>query len=488
MTEPVALRKTTKLTDLDAEQAVLGAALFDNAMLELPDAQLQPEFFAEPVHQRIFTVARDLVQAGRSADPITVHGRLLSDPALESLGALGYLLDLVDKAPTNKTAAEYIPIIHELWQRRELIRIGRSIIDDAGTEPPAQVIEQSEKQLLAIQVSNRGDHLVTAAEAVASVVNQLDNPEAGSGVKIGLSPLDDVTGGFMAGEMWIVCGRPGMGKSAVASSAALHVARHGRAPSGRPLGVIEISCEMTVEQMMRRHIADLGYELHGSQAPNYSAIRKRSLSPEQRLVFNEATAEVRALRTLRSVYRTGLTVSAVRSLARRQKAAWDREGIDLGLVIVDHVGLIRPSYGIQKRSEAQGEVARDTKELAGSLTCPILSLVQLNRQVEARDNKRPLLSDLRDSGEWEENADGCVGCYREAYYAQNEREPKGHEQKLLWDERRTSKTVEAIVLKIREGEMQTVKLWADMGRNAVRGFLPEIAPRLNFPLDGSDFE
>jgi replicative DNA helicase len=136
------------------------------------------------------------------------------------------------------------------------------------------------------------------------------------------------------------------------------------------------------------------------------------------------------------------------------------------------MGLVRSSAATRGRSEAQGEVARDTKQLAGELDTAILALVQLSRKVEERDDKRPMLSDLRDSGEWEENADGVIGCYREAYYAQREPEPKRRDLKLLWDERRESRIVDAMFLKIREGEARTVHLWADMGRNAIRGEAP----------------
>ena len=472
-------------SDLAAEQAIIGAALFDNSIFE--EASLQPEFFHEPTHSRIFAAGVQLVGTGLRADPVTVGSLLTSDPGLVELGGQRYLLDLYDHAPAASVAQEYIRIIYRLWQRRQLIELAKEL---SASIDPAEMIDQAEARLLAIQTHARDEHLVSAEEAGARVIEQLDNPLAGVGIKTGLKPIDDVTGGFMPGELWMLSGRPSMGKSAIASTAALHVARHGRHPSGKRFGVIEISCEMTIEQMTRRHVCDLAFEMFGHRAPNYSDVRKKRLTADQRQVFNEAMREWRSLAAWRGYYRTGLTVSGIRGLARRQKAVWLKQDIELGLVIIDHVGLIKPSWAARSRTEAQGEVARDTKELAGKpLDCAVLGLVQLARKVEERDDKRPLISDLRDSGEWEENADGVIGAYRPAYYAQRETEPKRHDDRVLWEERKASKHIEAIFNKIREGEAQTVKLWADMGRNAIRGEQPEavFSSSLFGSLDPEDF-
>lgn len=460
-------------SDQDAERSVLGALLRDNRLVDDLSDQIAPEMFHEPTHGRLFAKILRFVQAGRLADAVTVFNGE-QDAGLLQMGGFRYLLDLIDKAPDTPTAKSYAPIVRRLWQQREMLIAAQEITTGVrqGVDPDL-TIEAAERALLAVQVQSRGVQLVTAAEAIERVQIQLDNPRAAFGVKTGLLPLDDVTGGFMPGELWLVAGRPGAGKSALASSIALNVAIHGRGPSGERLGVIEICSEMTVEQMMRRHVADLAHEMFGRDAPTYSMIRKRSLSASQRQMFTAAATHLRQENTMRSLYRTGLSVTGLRGIIRRQKAAWAREGISLGLVSVDHMGLIQSSQSNHSRHEAQSEIARDTKAIAGDLNCPMLALVQLNRKVEDRDDKRPLLSDLRDSGQWEECADGVLGIYREAYYAMREPEPKRHDLKLLWDERRTSPFVDAIFMKIREGEAQTVRLWADMGRNAIRGETPD---------------
>lgn len=460
--------------DLDAEMGLLGALLYDNVNLEKIEDLIVPEVFHEPLHGRVYAVARDLVGRGRRADAVTVNHVLASEDALIDAGGIDYLKDLVELTTAARSCLEYATVIVELWRRRELIRLGDSVAKQArGGEDSTKLVETTERGILAMSIAGSGIRLIGSDEAIASVIEEYENPVRGAGVKLGLSPIDDETGGFMKGEMWCVAGRPSMGKSALAATAALNLARHGMSPSGNRLGVIEISCEMRVEQLMRRHIADLCYELYGPDAPSYSIIRRRIMTDRQRDMFYTAAHQLRDLGTLKSIYRTGLTISSLRSLIRRQMGAWARQGIETGLVIVDHMGLIRDAGAARGRTEQQGEVARDSKELAGDLGIPLLALLQLSRKVEERDDKRPMLSDLRDSGEWEQNADGVIGCYRDAYYAERQQKPRRQAEIDEWEERKASRWMEAILLKIREGQTQTVKLWTDMARNAIRGGVPE---------------
>ena len=461
---------------LEAEQAVLGSVMFENGALADLDGIVTAESFSEPFHQRLYAEIHRLVGVGRLAEPTILSESLASDPAFPEFGGLRYLADLVDRAPPTAAAADFARIVRETWQRREMIALAGEMMRRARVDrgvDSLSILDEAEKGLLAIQTRSRTTVLSTAEDAVARVIQELENPEIAAGVKIGLPPLDEEIGGFMPGELWVLAGRPSMGKSAIASTGALHVARHGLHPDGRRLGWIEINGEMTVAQMMRRHISDLAFELSTRHAPAYSKVRKRFLTDNERACFYAAAQEIRTLPTWRGVKRTGMTLSNLRSLIRRQAAAWEREGIALGGVSIDHGGLIRVEDARRGRTEAQTEIAIGCKELADELGIPLLVLLQLNRQVEARDDKHPMLSDLRDSGAWEENADGVIGVYRDAYYAARETEPKKLEARMLWEERKTSKVVEAILLKIREGEAGTIKLWADMARNAIRGSAPD---------------
>lgn len=462
--------------NIEAEQALLGILLFENATVAEVDGVILPDQFYEPFHGRLFAAIYSTVSAGRAADPITVLDRLGQDPALFELGGLRYLADLVDRAPPQTLAVDYARTVRDAWERREVIRIAGELMKTArqdGSVSGAALIEQAEKALTAVALHTRSTALVSAAEAVDRVIEELENPAVASGVKLGLGPLDEEIGGLMPGELWVLGGRPSMGKSAIASTAALHISRHERHADGRPLGVIEVNSEMSVSQMTRRHISDLAFELSPRDAPSYSKIRKRFLTDLERQIFHAAARVMRDLPTLKMVKRTGLTLASLRSLVRRQAAAWERQGVKLGLVTVDHVGLIRPEFDRRSRTEAQTDIAIELKELADELEIPILALAQLNRNVESRDDKRPMLADLRDSGAWEENADGVIGTYRDAYYAERETEPKKSDARYIWEERKASRTIEALLLKIREGQAGSVELWGDMARNAIRGQRPD---------------
>jgi replicative DNA helicase len=460
--------------DLEAEQGVLGAILAHNSLIEQLEDELDPEMFWEALHSRIYVAMRDLVLGGRSADPVTVTHAMAGDEAFERADGAEYLMLMVEKAPAIKIALDYAGIVREMWRRSRLIQLGDSLsLGGRDGQSADEMVAHAEADLIAAEVHARGISLVTATEAVDSVLRQYANPEQAFGVNLGLDPIDDVTGGMMPGELWIIAGRPGMGKSALCNTAGLNIAMNGRGPKGERLGVIEICCEMTVEQMMRRHIADLCFEMFGTDGPTYSGMRRRVLTGAQQRMMAEAAARLREMDTMRMLYRTGLTIRGIRSLARRQKAVWARKGIALGLVTIDHMGLVRGTQGHRGRTEDQGDVARDTLALAGELEVPMIALLQLSRRCEERDNKRPILSDLRDSGEWEQAASGVIGVYRDAYYALREPEPKRADLKIQWDERCASVTVDALLLKVREGQTQSVKLWADIGRNAIRSHQPE---------------
>ncbi len=476
--------------DLEAEQALLGMLLFDVKAAEGIEDELDPEAFHEPLHARIFA---KLCAVG-AGDPLTLYHALSPDGALEQLGGLRYLADLVDRAPPAKMVSGYVQVVRTLWQRRALTQMAQEAVTSvkAGADPD-EIIEATEVALLAVSVQSRRITLVSANEAADRTVYELEHPQVSFGVKMGLQPLDEETGGFMPGEVWLFCGRPSMGKSAIISTANLNIALNGHGADGERIGSIEICSEMTIGQLTRRHIADIAFSRYGTAAPSYSQMRRRQVSAEQMAMIREAADVFRGLDNLKLLYRTNLTIQTMRSTIRRQKASWARQGIKLGFVSIDHGGLVRASAAVARdhRSAQQGEVARDMKTMAGDLETALGVVVQLNRKVEDRDDKRPQLSDLRDSGEWEEGGDGVIGFYRDAYYAQRQLEPKRHEEKLLWEERRSSPWIEAMLLKIREGSAQTVKLWGDMARNAIRGSIPDIAyggTRLDFNSAARDFD
>lgn len=465
----------TQPHNLEAEQAILGVLLFESAHLADVDGIVTHESFYEPIHGRIFWAISTIVSGGGRADPLTVFDRL-PDQALIDLGGVRYLADLMDRAPPGYNGVTYAEMVREFHQRRQLLVTAAEIERCAfGTDvTPAEILEHAERDLLAIQMRGRTTGFVNAETAIGQMVDEFDNPAVASGVIFGLDTLDSEIGGLMPGELWLGAGRPGMGKSAFASSVALNIARHGKHADGRPLGVATVNGEMGVSAMMRRYTSDLAFELAPRDAPSYAKLRKRNVTNVERACFHEAARQVAQLKDQLQVIKvTGISLSRLRSLMRRQVAAWHRQGIAPGLLIVDHVGLMRPDDPRHQRTEAQTMIAIGLKELAGELGIPILALVQLNREVEKRDDKRPSLPDLRDSGAWEENADGALFFYRDAYYAIREPSPKKADQVMFWESRKASKVLEVIIGKIREGEGGTKELWVDIARNAVRDHQPD---------------
>lgn len=452
---------------LEAEHAVLGALLFDNDALVDVDGVVEDRDFFEPFHQRLFRAITRDIRAGRLAEPSQLAQYFIVDGAFAEFGGTRYLIDLMDKAPPRNQAGHYAKVVRSVALRREVARIASEIAIRATTDGDADgatLMADLERELIGVRQGKTDLSLRPFGEVAREVCYGMDRPEARPMLKLGIAKLDKLLGGAELGDMIVLGGRPGMGKSALAGCLALNVAMAG-------LGVAEINAEMTVQQMARRHLTDLAFSRYGHDAPFYRAIREGTCTEPQRRMIGAIQAETEKL-PLYMIKRTGLTLGRVRAMIMRQKMIWESIGIPLRLVVVDHVGLITPDKGGRSRLEDQTIVSGALKELADELGVVMLALAQLNRQVEMRDDKRPMLADLRDSGSWEQDADVVIGCYRDAYYARREREPKGDLKVAEWVMRCSSPIVEAIGLKVREGDVGTAKLWASIGHNAIRDEAP----------------
>ncbi|MCC4295836.1 replicative DNA helicase [Brevundimonas aurantiaca] len=468
-------------SNIEAEQALLGCVMFDNEVFYRLD-RLDPGQFYEPFHQRLWGAIASNIASGMLAEPTTLMDRFKTDPAFEEFGGLRYLADLVDRAPPSGNAPSYARSIIDNALRRQISILGDALRSEAPDpdEDPRDIIGKAESSLLAMQVSNRETRLVSAGEASSRVLAELDAPkEERGGIRTGLEPLDQMLGPLLPGDLALLMGRPSMGKSAAAECIAINIAAPGWAeyinkadmmPEATQ-GVIQINGEMSPEQMVRRHLTDIAFSAWMGDGPKYSDIRKGEINYDQRQMLGRADEVLR--RMPMTMLRRRLKMSELRSLARRQAAEWHRKGVSLSALIIDHVGLVKPDGGRMDRYEAQTEISNGLKELAEELQCVVIGLNQMNRENEKREDKRPQLSDLRDSGSWEQDADFVIGFYREAYYAQRQPEPKKDLEWDAWDRARKSRTIEAIVLKAREGECGTAMLWGDVARNAIRGAEPK---------------
>lgn len=489
--------------NVEAEQALLGAMLYDSeATAPHLSGALQPAHFFEPFHGRLWRAIQTMVNRGQRANPVVLAEQFRRDAVFKELGGLRYLADMLDRAPPSSHAAQVEPVLVDLAMRRAMIEIGRDLAlwakdghaDEDGDPLTAMgIAAEAERRLTEAQLGTAVLETSTLDSVIDGVMAYVDDRDAVTGVLSGLRPLDLQIGPMIGGDLILDAGRPGMGKSALALAVALNVGApaladfiNGRDYDNRaPGGVIEVHGEMGWEdgrdgvaqggQVARRHLADVGYALYGAKFPTYKDLRDKKVTVDQRAMMTEAASHLRG-HPIVGLKRAGLTVADLRSLCRRQATAWKRAGITLRLIVIDHVGLMRADKGTRgSRYEAQTEIAIGLKILAGELGCPILALVQLSRDVERRDDKRPNMGDLRDSGAWEENADIILMPYRESYYAKKEKEPgQGTVEWAEWDQRCRSLDLDVGLAKIREGEGSGIaKLWAAMGHNAIRGHAPD---------------
>ena len=455
--------------NLEAEQAVLGALLFDNQVSERLSDRLSGKHFFEPFHQRLFDAIEEHIRQGLLADPNILVERFRRDPAFEELGGVRYLADLVDRAPPGAHAPDYARIVYDLALRRDLIRIGGEIVADApnpdrGARDQIELAEQSLYTLAETGASSTG--FVPFSNALAGAVDmaaEAFNRDGGlAGLSTGLVDLDQKLGGLHPSDLLILAGRPSMGKTALATNIAFHVARNYRweptPDGGRKTvsgGVVAFySLEMSAEQLAMRILADASgvssdrLRKGEIDASEFGRVRDAAIEIGESPLFIDATG--------------GLPIGKLAARARRLKRA--QQGLDL--IVVDYLQLAT-AVGDGKRDmnrvQEVSEITQTLKALAKELSVPIIALSQLSRQVENREDKRPQLADLRESGSIEQDADCVMFVYREEYYLGRTEPREGTEDHLKWqqDMDEVRGKAEVIIGKQRHGPIGSVKVSFD---------------------------
>ena len=453
--------------NLEAEQALLGALMFDNAVFERLSDRLRGSHFYEPFHQRLYDAIEDHIRQGMLAEPTILMERFKQDPAFQEFGGLRYLADLVDRAPPAANAPDYARVVYDLALRRDLIRIGGEIIREAPSpETPAiDQIEQAEQQLYTLAETGKPSsgfvsfsHALSGAVQMAAEAYQRDGKLAGLATH--LDDLDQKLGGLHPSDLLILAGRPSMGKTALATNIAFNVARNYRwepTPEGRKTvsgGVVAFySLEMSAEQLAMRILADASGvssdKLRKGEidAADFGRIRDAAVEIGESPLYIDATG--------------GLSISKLAARARRLKRM--EHGLDL--IIVDYLQLVTTGEGNSQKNRVQevSEITGGLKALAKELSVPIIALSQLSRQVEQREDKRPQLSDLRESGSIEQDADCVMFVYRESYYLGRAEPREGTEEHLKWQEDmdRLRNQAEVVIGKQRHGPIGIVKLSFD---------------------------
>ena len=405
--------------NLEAEQALLGALLVNNPSYAKVEAFLLPQHFADPVHARIFEAIGLAISRGQIADPLTLTQYFERAGEIDSIGAgtaygAGYLGQLAASVVTIVNAHDYGRVIHDAWLRRQLVAIGTEAVNDAhdytlDSDGAAQ-IEAVQKRLLEIQTKT-GQPSVTMAEAVQRALVQAEKAfqrKGIIGVSTGMAALDYVIGALRDSDLIIIAGRPSMGKTALATTIAVNAAR-----AGHP--VFFASLEMSSEQLAARVMSA---EVDISSVP----IARGEITGDDFARMVDA-APVLGRLPIEIDENPALTVSQLRLAVRRWHARRTRmPGVksELGVIVVDYLQLMNWDGGRHGRPENRvqevTEISKGLKAIAKEFKMPVVALSQLSRQVESREDKRPMLSDLRESGSIEQDADLVLFCYREAYY------------------------------------------------------------------------
>jgi len=421
---------------IEAESSVLGSLLLDNGAWDRVAGLVSESDCYRREHQLIYAAIATLVNAGKPADVITVFEHLSSQGRADEVGGLAYLNSLAQYVPSAGNIRRYAEIVRERAILRKLIGASDDIAGSAFNpkgRPVATILDEAEQKIF--HIGEEGSRLKQGFQSLDTLVVNLldrvqemaDNPNDITGVPTGFIDLDRMTSGLQAGDLVVLAARPSMGKTALAINIAEHVALH----EGLPVAVF--SMEMGAAQLAVRIVGSIG-RIHQGR------LRTGKLTAEEWPRLTEAIEKLRQV-SLHIDETAGLTTSELRANARRLA----RQCGKLGLIVVDYLQLMSgSSSGDENRATELGEISRGLKMLAKELQCPVIALSQLNRSVETRTDKRPLMSDLRESGAIEQDADIIMFIYRDEYYTKDACKEPG--------------VAEIIIGKQRNGPTGTVKL------------------------------
>ncbi len=453
-------------SNIEAEQALLGAILVNNDALYRVSDFLKPAHFLEPLHRKIFEIAGDMIRMGKTVSPVTIKTFLPADEKVGDMTVAFYLARLAAEAVTVINAADYGRAIYDLATRRALITVGEEMVNvayDATVDhSPQQQIEDAERRLFELAETGRYDggfeSFNDAVKTAIDVANAAYMRDGGlSGISSGMRDLDKRMGGLQSSDLIVLAGRPGMGKTSLATNIAYNIASvyepvqqsdgSFKAKNGGVVGFF--SLEMSSEQLATRIISEQ------TEIPS-SKIRRGEITETD---FEKLTACAIMMEKI-PLYidqTGGISIAQLAARARRLKR---QRGLDV--IVIDYIQLMQGSSAkaSQNRVQEVTEITTGLKALAKELEVPIIALSQLSRQVENRDDKRPQLSDLRESGSIEQDADVVLFVYREEYYLKN-REPKpGTEEYMKWEQdmREATGKSEVIIAKQRHGPTGSVPL------------------------------
>jgi len=444
-------------SNIEAEQAVIASILVSNDIYDEISPILNPQKFFDPIHVKLYETIEKLISKGLLANPITLKNHFENNEGLKELGGQEYLIKITKFSTSVKQAIDYANIVQEMHVRRELIKISQSVLDEASTNADVstsgvEIIQNAEKSLF--DLAERGhfnQSFIKFESALKQTIEMAksayQNDEGIVGVPTGLTDLDARLGGMHKQDLIIIAGRPSMGKTALATNIAFHAAKNIE-KKGTKSTVAFFSLEMSSEQLSTRILSE-------QSKIRSNDIRRGKVSEKEFEQFIETSKNIFEL-PLYIDETPAITIAAISNRSRRIKRLFGLE-----LIVVDYIQLMKSS-GKKEYNRVQeiSEITQGLKALAKELNVPVLALSQLSRQVEHRDNKKPQLSDLRESGSIEQDADVVMFVYREAYYLENKEPTLGSIEHAEWQQKmdEISRLADIIIGKQRHGPTGIIKV------------------------------
>ena len=439
--------------NIESEQSVIGSILLNNEIFDEINLLITNKNFYDPMHQKIYMAIEKLIYGGMLANPITLKNYFENEK--DELNVPNYLVKITKFSTSSRQAIEYSKLIYDLYVKRELIKISENIIDTAKLNDldndGKSIIENFEKSLFDLaEKGSFSSSLVKFDEAMKMTIEMASsaykNEEGIVGVPTGLTDLDYRLGGLHKSDLLIIAGRPSMGKTALATNIAFHAAKKIQ-EDGRRSTIAFFSLEMSSEQLSTRILAE-------QSRIKSNDIRTGKISEEQFDKFIETSKNISEL-PLYVDETPAISIAALSNRARRIKRLY---GLDM--VVVDYIQLMKASNFREGRVQEISEITQGLKALAKELSVPVLALSQLSRAVEHRDDKKPQLSDLRESGSIEQDADVVMFVYREAYYLQGKEPRPATVEHAEWQAKMNdiSHLAEIIIGKQRHGPTGNVML------------------------------
>ena len=443
--------------NIEAEQAVIGSILVSNDIYDEIFPIIDAQKFFDPIHAKIYETIENLISKGLLANPITLKNHFENNEGLKELGGQEYLIKITKFSTSIKQAIDYANIVQEMHVRRELIRISESVLDQASsateiTTSGEEMIQNAEKSLF--DLAERGHFNQSfmkferaLKQTIEMAKSAYQNEEGIVGVPTGLTDLDNKLGGMHKQDLVIIAGRPSMGKTALATNIAFHAAKNIEKKDLKST-VAFFSLEMSSEQLSTRILSE-------QSRIRSNDIRRGKVSEQEFEKFIETSKNIFEL-PLYIDETPAITIAAISNRSRRIKRLFGLE-----LIVVDYIQLMRSS-GRKEYNRVQeiSEITQGLKALAKELDVPVLALSQLNRAVEQRDDKKPQLADLRESGSIEQDADVVMFVFREAYYLERKEPNLGSIEHAEWRQKmdEISSLADIMISKQRHGPTGNVKV------------------------------